>query len=387
MGEARPTRFFVYCCILLWIANSTLCVLLNKYILFHLKFSFPCTLAVLHMAAASLSTAFLVRFTSHGAVPSLKEMGWQFSAKLMGVACLFALVLFLSNSAFMFLSVPSIQMLKVRWVLALRAACRTCGVSKCVLRSAVFPCWSVCANLPPPRPAPLRPPKKAAGAATTFCIGMVLGVERYCHMALLKVTVVGAGVVIASYGDAKANLFGVGLQVGAILGDALRIILLQLVMQQSHVKLSPVATLFYIAPAAVLAFWLPVATIELPRLLVQDAPIPWVWLAFSCAAATGLNLVGFTLISATSALTASISGPLKDWVCVVAAMAVFKTPVSTQQWCGYLVAFCGIAWYQYDKFWGQPTKSVEVVGKSAEAAQDTSKSRDQNGTPSLRYVK
>ncbi|GBF93892.1 phosphate phosphoenolpyruvate translocator [Raphidocelis subcapitata] len=238
----------------------------------------------------------------------------------MGIACLFALVLFLSNSAFMYLPVPSIQMLK------------------------------------------------ASGAATTFCIGMALGVERYCHMALLKVTVVGGGVLIASYGDANANLFGVSLQVGAILGDALRIILLQLVMQQSHVKLSPVASLFYIAPAAVLAFWLPVATIELPRLLLQDAPIPWVWLAISSAAATGLNLVGFTLISATSALTASISGPLKDWVCVVAAMAVFKTPVSTQQWCGYLVAFCGIAWYQYDKFWGQTTKSGAAAPATAGVA-------------------
>ncbi|GBG00629.1 hypothetical protein Rsub_13406 [Raphidocelis subcapitata] len=103
---------------------------------------------------------------------------------------------------------------------------------------------------------------------------MALGVERYCHMALFKVTVVGGGVLIASYGDANANLFGVSLQVGAILGNALRIILLQLVMQQSHVKLSPVASLFYIAPAAVLAFWLPVATIGLPRLLLQGAPIP-----------------------------------------------------------------------------------------------------------------
>ncbi|GBF99466.1 plastidic phosphate translocator [Raphidocelis subcapitata] len=307
MGAASdgsaPSRRFVLTCVATWVTISATCVLVNKHVLFYLKFGFPTTLAVLHMCAAFLSTSALIRLSPDGRrhLPSAKAPG-SFYGQLAGISALFGLVLVLANSAFMYLSVPSIQMLK------------------------------------------------AGGAATTFCVGLAFGTERYSHNAALKVLIVGAGVLLASYGDVRANLVGVLLQVSSIVADAVRCTLLQLVMQHSEVKLTPVGTLYFVAPMSALILCLPAAFVELPRLLHHTAPIPWPWLAGSCAAASALNLVVFTLIGKTSALTTSITGPLKEWVCILTAMLVYGTPVTRQQWAGYAVALTGIAWYQRDKF-------------------------------------
>jgi hypothetical protein len=116
MEAHAPSRKFVYACIAAWIANSALCVLTNKHVLYYLKFGFPTTLAVLHMCSAFLSTSALIYLTPDGRrnLPPKGAAPHVFYMQLAGIAALFGLVLVLANSAFMYLSVPSIQMLKVR---------------------------------------------------------------------------------------------------------------------------------------------------------------------------------------------------------------------------------------------------------------------------------
>lgn len=116
-GQAAPSPAFVYACIAGWIANSALCVLTNKHVLYYLKFGFPATLAVLHMVSAFASTSLLVHCTADGRrhLPPPGSARPVFYYQLAGIGALFGVVLMLSNSVFMYLSVPSIQMLKVRW--------------------------------------------------------------------------------------------------------------------------------------------------------------------------------------------------------------------------------------------------------------------------------
>jgi hypothetical protein len=111
--DAGPSPAFVYTCIALWIANSTVCMLLNKYVLHYLKFAFPSVLAVMHMFAAAVLTTFLVHANYDSGVPTISALGPRLAAQLAGIACMFGLVLLLSNTAFEYLSVPTIQMLKV----------------------------------------------------------------------------------------------------------------------------------------------------------------------------------------------------------------------------------------------------------------------------------
>lgn len=181
-------------------------------------------------------------------------------------------------------------------------------------------------------------------------MGLAFGTEAYSHKSALKVAIVGTGVVIASYGELQATPLGVMLQVASIVCDALRCTLLQLVMQANELKLSPVGTLYLVAPMAAAILCLPAAAFDGARLLTHQSPVPWLWLLGSCAAASSLNLVVFTLIGKTSALTTSISGPLKEWVCILTAMMLYGTTVTTHQWLGYAIALIGIFWYQRDKF-------------------------------------
>jgi drug/metabolite transporter (DMT)-like permease len=333
----------VYSCIGAWIANSALCVLTNKHILFYLGFSFPTTLAVLHMASAFITTAALIYLTPDGRrhLPPPGAAKPAFYIQLAGIAGLFGLVLVMANSAFMYLSVPSIQMLKV-------CACVDAGFYATAHKPPTrFPTLKLTPALPPTTPPHQR---QASGAATTFCVGLMFRTESYSHKSALKVAIVGLGVVVASYGDVKANFLGVALQVGAIFCDAVRCTLLQLVMQHSDIKLTPVGTLYHVAPMAAVILCIPAMAAEGAKLAAHTKPIPYIWLLGSCMAASSLNLVVFTLIGKTSALTTSVTGPLKEWVCILTAMFIYGTPVTAQQWFGYAIALCGIFWYQRDKF-------------------------------------
>ena len=117
MGEQHPvSKSFVYACICAWLANSVVCVLLNKQVLFYMDFRFPTTLAAMHMASAFLTAALLIYATPDGKqhLPPLNKAKRDFIMQLVGIAALYGAVLVLANAAFMYLSVPSIQMLKVR---------------------------------------------------------------------------------------------------------------------------------------------------------------------------------------------------------------------------------------------------------------------------------
>lgn len=191
---------------------------------------------------------------------------------------------------------------------------------------------------------------QACGPATTFCVGLALGTELYSQKSVMKVLIVGAGVAVASYGDVRANRLGVILQFGSILCDAVRCSLLQLAMQHSNTKPTSVGILYLVSPVAAILLTLPAAIFDAPKLTQHPHPVPYMWLAISCLAASTLNLLAFTLIGKTSALTMSVAGPLKEWVCILLSMLVYNSPVTTQQWAGYVIALSGIFWYQRDKF-------------------------------------
>lgn len=290
--------------VIAWIVTSAACVLMNKHILFYLDFRFPAMLATCHMITAWVVTSAVIHLTANGNkhLPPQADVNKVPYRSLAAIGTLYAVVLMLSNSAFMYLSVPSIQMLK------------------------------------------------ASGCAVTLLSGLALGNETYSHSSLCKVLLVGSGVLIASYGDIQANALGITIQLSSILADAVRCNLLQVVMQRTGVKLTPVGTLYYVAPMAALALCLPAILYEGGRLLHHHRAIPTIWLIGSCALSACLNLVVFSLIGSTSALTTSITGPLKEWACILVSMNVYGNVVTQQQWFGYAIAVGGIFWYQQDKF-------------------------------------
>jgi hypothetical protein len=60
--------------------------------------------------------------------------------------------------------------------------------------------------------------------------------------------------------------------------------------------------------------------------------------------ASALNFVVFKITGLTSALTTSLTGVFKDWACILLAMYLYNTIVSSTQWLGYTVAISGLLW-------------------------------------------
>lgn len=196
-------------------------------------------------------------------------------------------------------------------------------------------------------------------------MGILLGTEKLQLMQAIKVAVVCTGVGIASHGDLTLTLAGFALQVGSIIMDALRCCILQKVLQHNKVDASPLITLAYVAPFSAAGLILPMLLAEGPRVVQEYAKwksaIPLVCL--SGILATALNFVVFKIIRLTSALTTSLSGVIKEWICILVAMYVYGTVVTSTQWMGYSIAIGGLVWYNVGRIKAsqQPSKEKEEL--------------------------
>jgi drug/metabolite transporter (DMT)-like permease len=207
---------------------------------------------------------------------------------------------------------------------------------------------------------------QAGGPATIYLVGIALGTETPKLLQAVKVLVVCTGVGIASYGDITLNSVGMVLQLASIVTDAVRCCFLQRVLQHSQVDATPLVTLAHVAPYSAAALMLPMAVVEGRRLVNTfgdwQPAVPAVLL--SGLLAIWLNFVVFKLIRLTSALTTSLSGVIKEWVCILVAMYVYGTIVTNMQWVGYSIAIAGLLWYQSGKL---ATASPAAAAGSAAA--------------------
>ena len=98
----------------IWIVLSSSVIMYNNYVYNTRHFKFPVFLVTWHLGFAALGTRVLQRTTSllDGTkdVNMTKEM---FLRSILPIGLLFSCSLILSNSAYLYLSVPYIQMLKV----------------------------------------------------------------------------------------------------------------------------------------------------------------------------------------------------------------------------------------------------------------------------------
>ena len=100
----------VYSYVGLWISLSAGVILYNKYILTSFGFPFPVTLTMMHMAFCSVLAFVIVRVLK--LVKGVNMTRDVYVQKIVPVGFLFAIVLWLGNSAYVYLSVAFIQMVK-----------------------------------------------------------------------------------------------------------------------------------------------------------------------------------------------------------------------------------------------------------------------------------
>eukprot|EP00249_Psilotum_nudum_P020554 c27755_g2_i1 orf=938-2026(-) len=317
-----------YLYVAIWIFLSFTVIIFNKYILDKKMYNwpYPITLTMIHMGFCSLVAFLLIRvFKLVEPIGMTKDV---YMSSIIPIGALYSLSLWLSNSAYIYLSVSFIQMLK-----------------------ALMP-------------------------VAVYSIGVVLKKESFQSQTMANMVGISVGVAIAAYGEAMFNAWGVMLQLGAVVFEATRLVLIQILLTSKGITLNPITSLYYVAPCCFIFLSIPWIIVEYP-LLKATSSFKFDYLTFgtNSACAFALNLAVFLLIGKTSALTMNVAGVVKDWLLITFSWSIIRDRVTPINLLGYGLAFLGVCYYNHSKL--QNLKSREAQKRTVETDEETGRLLDQ----------
>ncbi|KAF8410955.1 hypothetical protein HHK36_003492 [Tetracentron sinense] len=269
-----------YAYILLYIALSSGQIFFNKWVLSskQINFPYPLGLTLLHMVFSSVLCFILTKVLKVMKV----EVGMTaeiYATSVVPIGAMFAMTLWLGNTAYLYISVAFAQMLK-----------------------AIMP-------------------------VAVFVLGAAAGLEVMSCRMLFIMSVISFGVLVASYGEINISWIGVVYQMGGVVGEALRLIFMEILVKRKGLKLNPISFMFYVSPCRqvfALCLFIPWIFLEKPKM---DAAGTWTFqplvLILNSLCTFALNLSVFLVISHTSALTIRVAGVVKDWVVVLLSALLF----------------------------------------------------------------
>ena len=97
-----------------------------------------------------------------------------------------------------------------------------------------------------------------------------MGVDKADIKVFLNVSLIVVGVVIASIGEIKFVLTGVLFQVGGIVFEAIRLVMVQRLLSSAEYKMDPLVSLYYFAPICAVMNFCVAMVFEIPRIQMQD---------------------------------------------------------------------------------------------------------------------
>lgn len=121
-----------------------------------------------------------------------------------------------------------------------------------------------------------------------------------------NVAIIVVGVVIASFGEIRFEFWGFVFQIGGIVTEALRLVMVQRLLSSGDFKMDPLVSLYYYAPACAVTNAIFTVFIEGPRISMTDiyALGPMVLLA-NALVAFFLNVSSVLLVCCNMRLTSS----------------------------------------------------------------------------------
>ncbi|KAI5662173.1 hypothetical protein M9H77_21496 [Catharanthus roseus] len=318
-----------YAYILLYITLSSGQIFFNKWVLSskEINFPYPLALTLLHMIFSSGLCFFLTKVLRIMKVEEGMTLDIYLTS-VIPIGAMFAMTLWLGNTAYLYISVSFAQMLK-----------------------AVMP-------------------------VAVFVLGVAAGLEMMSCRMLLIMSVISFGVLVASYGEISISWIGVVYQMGGVVGEALRLIFMEILVKRKGLKLNPISIMYYVSPCSALCLLIPWIFLEKPKMDEQGA---WTFqplvLTLNSLCTFALNLSVFLVISHTSALTIRVAGVVKDWVVVLLSALIFAdTKLTFINLLGYAIAIAGVAAYNNLKLKkeasrvspddSQPDQSIPLVSSS-----------------------
>ncbi|XP_021729365.1 probable sugar phosphate/phosphate translocator At3g14410 [Chenopodium quinoa] len=320
--NSRKDGTLTYIYLLIYIALSSGQIFFNKWVLSskEVNFPYPLGLTLLHMVFSSILCFVLTKVLKILKVEEGMTME-VYITSVIPIGAMFAMTLWLGNTAYLYISVAFAQMLK-----------------------AIMP-------------------------VAVFILGVAAGLEVMSCRMLLIMSVISLGVVVASYGEISISWVGVVYQMGGVVGEALRLIFMEIFVKRKGLKLNPISIMYYVSPCSALCLFIPWLFLEKP---IMDANGLWNFpplvLILNCLCTFALNLSVFLVISHTSALTIRVAGVVKDWVVVLMSALIFAdTKLTLINLFGYGIAIAGVVGYNNHKL-----KKEASQGSSKEAQSEES---------------
>jgi hypothetical protein len=281
----------------IWIVLSSSVIIYNNYLYNTLNFKYPVFLVTFHLAFAAVGTRILQRTTRllDGAkeVKMSKDM---FVRSILPIGVLFSGSLILSNTAYLYLSVSYIQMLKAFTPVAILLISWTFRIAE--------------------------PNRKLA----------------------VIVFMISAGVALTSRGELRFNLIGFVTQAAAVAFESSRLVMIQILLH--NLKMDPLVSLHYYAPvcATITLFFLPFTEGSAPFYALKD--LGALVLISNAAVAFLLNVAAVFLVGVGSGLVLTLAGVFKDILLITGSVVIFGSQVTPLQVFGYSIALGGLVLFK-----------------------------------------
>ncbi|KAG4149421.1 hypothetical protein ERO13_D05G333000v2 [Gossypium hirsutum] len=311
-------EIITYAYLILYIALSSGQIFFNKWVLSskEINFPYPLGLTLLHMVFSSvlcflLTKVFKILKVEEGMTLEI------YTTSVIPIGAMFAMTLWLGNTAYLYISVAFAQMLKA--------------------------------------------------IIAVFILGVAAGLEVMSCRMLLIMSVISFGVLVASYGEINISWIGVVYQMGGVVGESLRLIFMEILVKRKGLKLNPISIMYYVSPCSALCLFIPWIFLEKPKM---DAHGMWnlhpVVLTLNSICTFALNLSVFLVISHTSALTIRVAGVVKDWVVVLVSALLFAdTKLTVINLFGYGIAIAGVAAYNNHKLKREAIRNISDDSQAA----------------------
>jgi drug/metabolite transporter (DMT)-like permease len=281
----------------IWIVLSSTVIIYNNFLYNTLNFKYPVFLVTFHLGFAASGTRVLQRTTN--LLDGLKDVSMTkeiFVRSILPIGLLFSGSLILSNSAYLYLSVAYIQMLKAFTPVAILLISWTFRIQD--------------------------PNKKLA----------------------MIVFMISSGVALASHGEMKFNLIGFLFQASAVAFEASRLVMIQILLH--NLKMDPLVSLHYYAPvcAAINVIFLPFTEGLAPFYELKNVGFA---IFFSNAlVAFLLNVAAVFLVGVASGLVLTLAGVFKDILLITGSVLIFGSIITPLQVIGYSVALAGLVLFK-----------------------------------------
>jgi len=289
-------------CIAYIIIGPTI-ILINKYILYDLHFSYPIFLSCLGVTFSGLAAHTLVRlgFVKLQKKDDITNAFWV--KKILPICFNFASSLALGNLSYLYLNVGFIQMFK------------------------------------------------SFTPVLIMLVSFLMNVETPTNYIMVSVVIISVGTAATCSFTPELSLVGLAIMFSAEILESIRLVLTQFVLQ--NLKFGVVEGQYVLAPPS--ALWLLLVSIVFEShsmyekkawLIIVDNPF-----IFFCASSLGLavNFLSYYVIQATSSLTLKILGGVRNIATIVAGVLRYGELVDYREGVGYTIAFAGFIMYSMAK--------------------------------------